>query len=274
MILDSIILFFYGLTPLLAKRYKDLREKGLKQATGSLEEMFVIINRKKLVLFYALSPVILGAIAFILFAHPIAVFIGIIFGFSLPSMVLKIMAQMRRKKFQIQLIDALTSLSQSLKAGLSLLQAMEVLVEEMPPPLSEEFGLIIKENKMGKKLEESFEALNKKMDFDDLNLMTTAILVARETGGNLTDVFSNLANTIRQKRRIADQVTTLTTQARWQGIIMSALPVVFAFFIFNLNPDYLTTMLNSNIGRMLLLWCVVSELIGAFLLNRLSRIDV
>ena len=115
-------------------------------------------------------------------------------------------------------------------------------MEEMPPPLSQEFGL--EEARMGMDLEESLGRLNKEMDSEDLNLMATAILVARETGGNLLEVFSRLSESIRQKSRIFEQIKSLAAQARWQGVIMSALPVVFSVFynraikygLYELNP--------------------------------------
>lgn len=127
---------------------------------------------------------------------------------------------------------------------------------------------------MGVPLETSFERLNKKMGSEDLNLMSTAILVARETGGNLTDIFTHLSENIRIRKRINDQIKTLTTQARWQGMIMSLLPIVFAFFVINTNKNFFDVMLESEVGRILLVWCVVSEIIGAVMLNRLSRVEV
>ncbi|MFC1805259.1 type II secretion system F family protein [Candidatus Omnitrophota bacterium] len=236
--------------------------------------MFVWVEARKLALYFALSPVILGMIFFFLFKNPALVFVGVAGGFILPMVVLKQLQKIRRKKFASQLVDALISLSQSLRAGLSLLQALEVVVEDLQPPISQELALVVKEHKMGVPLETSFENLNQKMASDDLNMMTTAIMVARETGGNLTDIFNHLSENIRIKKRINDQIKTLTTQARWQGMIMSGLPVVFAVFITNINPTFFETMLETDLGRGLLVWCVVSEVIGAVLLNRLSKIEV
>lgn len=274
LVFGSISLLFQVLFPILFKPYETLQKKKAERAASNLEEMFIWVAHKRLILIFSLSPIILGIVFFILFGQGIMILGGIILGFVLPSITIKVMERSRKNKFAVQLLDALVSLSQSLKAGLSFLQALEVLIEEMPSPISQEFGIIVKENKMGKSLEESFERLNKRMNLEDLNLITTAILVARETGGNLTEVFSHLADSIRQKNKIAQQVKTLTTQARWQGVIMSALPVVFAIVVFRMNPNFFNIMLESKIGKLLLLWCVISEIIGAFMLNRLSRIRV
>ncbi|MFC1675072.1 type II secretion system F family protein [Candidatus Omnitrophota bacterium] len=236
--------------------------------------MFVWVETKKLTLYFALSPVVLGVIFLALFKNPFLTFAGAAFGFILPMIVIKQLHNIRIGKFNSQLVDALISLSQSLRAGLSFLQALEVVVEDLPPPISQELALVVKENKMGVSLEASFERLNKKIGSEDLNMMTTAIMVARETGGNLTDIFAHLSENIRIKKKINDQIKTLTTQARWQGMIMACLPIVFAFFITNINPEFFDIMLEVEIGRALLIGCVVLYAIGAFLLNRLSRVEV
>jgi tight adherence protein B len=105
-------------------------------------------------------------------------------------------------------------------------------------------------------------------------MIITAILIARETGGNLTIIFENLANSIRAKIKIAEQVKTLTTQGKWQGIIMSFLPIAFAAFIFKANPEYMKVMVSSQIGRALLIYAVISQLIGIFLINKLTKVEV
>jgi tight adherence protein B len=275
-ILGSVGLVSQAIIPPLMQYFARLRQKAEQRTSRSLEEMFVWRTDKRLGLIFRLSPVVIAGMLFILTGNPILAAGGVMLGLVLPRLViLRIMEKNRKKKFQAQILDALTSISHSLKAGLSFLQAIEVLVEELPAPISQEFALIVKENKMGISLEESFERLNEKMGLEDLNLMTTAILVARETGGsNLTEVFAHLGESIRERNKIGEQVKTLTTQARWQGIIMSVLPIVFALLIFNINPRFFEIMLVSDKGRLLLLWCVISEVIGAFLLIRLSNVEV
>lgn len=274
LVLSSVTLLSLVSLPFFTKHYEDKTKRKAQIVSGALEQMFIWVGHNKLVLILGLTPIILGIVAFILFGKSVMILAGFALGFVLPTLVIKQLEKRRKRKFQTQLLDALSNLSQSLKAGLSFIQALEVLVEETSPPISQEIALVLKENKMGVTLEDSFERLNKKMDLEELNLITTAILVARETGGNLTEVFSHLAESIRQRNRIIEQVKTLTTQARWQGMIMSALPIVFAIVVFNINPGFFDMMLNNDKGRLLLFWCVISELIGAFILRQLSRVEV
>lgn len=274
----SVVLLIYALAPVFIKILgKPLQKiKAFQPKEPEKKPLFARNekNNKKKIPLILIAPLITGAAGFIIFQNTGGAFVGGFFGLFLPSLMANMKDKARKKKFHSQLVDALMVLSSSLKAGLSLLQALEILVEEMPAPMAEEFGLIVKENKMGIKIEDSFEKLNKRMPSDDLNLITTAILIARDTGGNLTVIFENLASTIREKNKISEQIKTLTTQGRWQGVIMSILPIAFAFFIFKANPDYLKIMLSSQLGRVLLIYSVISECIGMFIITKLTKVEV
>jgi tight adherence protein B len=221
-----------------------------------------------------LAPVALFILGF-LFSHSflLAFFCGVA-GLALPTLVLRIMETRRNSLFQRQLVDGLMILSSSLKAGLSLLQALEVLVEEMPAPISEEFGLIVRENKMGVALEQSLLRLNQRMKIEELGLLINAILVARETGGDLTRVFNRLAVTIRDNRKLRESIQTLTMQGRLQGWIMSLLPIVFVAWVYNFNRHHFEIMFNTPTGRFLLLLALALQLVGIFLIKKFSTVRV
>ena len=118
---------------------------------------------------------------------------GVAIGLLLPRLIVSQLDRIRRRKFIGQLVDGLLLLSSSLKAGLSMLQAFSVLAEEMPPPISQEFGLVLKETKMGVELAEAMDHLKKRMPFNDITLFVTAVLVSRETGGDITHIFGRLS---------------------------------------------------------------------------------
>jgi tight adherence protein B len=157
---------------------------------------------------------------------------------------------------------------------MSLNQSIEILVEEIPAPLAEEFSLVLRENHMGVPLEECFQHLRERVPLDDLALIVSAIGVARETGGDLTDIFSQLVYTIREKNKIERKVKTLTVQGRLQGIIMGLLPIAFAIFIKYVNPDSFDILLHNKTGQMLLCYAICSEIIGVVLIRKLSRVEV
>jgi tight adherence protein B len=234
--------------------------------------MFLVVPKHKLMLIGTISFIAFGALGFIVSKSMIGVIIGSVFGMFVPSFLVKKMQDIRNNKFASQLVDGLMFLSASLKAGLSLLQALESLVEEMPAPISQEFGLVVKENRMGVALEDCFLHLRERMDNRDLHMVITAILVARETGGDLIDTFSQIVFTIREKTKIEGRVKTLCVQAKLQGIIMGILPIAFGLFIYKVNPANFEVLVKDKIGQMLLIYAVISEIIGVFLIAKFSKI--
>jgi tight adherence protein B len=200
--------------------------------------------------------------------------VGFFLGLFIPHVVVRIMETRRKNKFASQLVDGIMVLSSSLKAGLSLLQSLEVLVEEMPPPISQELGLVVRENKMGVVLEDSLKSLNKRMGIEELELLVNALLVARETGGDLIKVFSRLTITIRDRQKLREKIKTLTLQGRLQGILMSALPFVFVAYVTTVNRSHFDIMLQTDNGRFLLILAVVLQAIGMFLIRKFSRIKI
>lgn len=195
-------------------------------------------------------------------------------GSILPALIIKTMENKRKEKFAGQLVDGLMVISSALKGGLSLLQAIEVLVEEMPAPISQEFGLILRENKIGLTLDESLRRLNDRLKLEELGLMINSVLVARETGGDLTKVFSRLATTIRDNRKLKENIRTLTLQGRLQGIIMSALPFIFVWWVMTFNKEHFDIMLGTEKGRMLLFVAAGLQAVGMVLIRKFSIIKI
>lgn len=270
----SVYLIAYQIIPLLTDRLHRAQAKKVSQAEKQLEEMFVLVKPEKLFLYYTLSPLVLAGSIFFLFNQPVLALIAGGIGFILPALIIKLMEQKRKQKFLSQLVDGLMIISSSLKGGLSLLQAIEVLVEEMPAPISQEFGLILRENKIGLTLEESLRRLNERLNLEELSLMISSVLVARETGGDLTKVFSRLSTTIRDNRKLKENIRTLTLQGRLQGMIMSILPFMFVWWVLTFNRHHFDIMLNTEQGKTLLLIAVVLQVVGLFLIRKFSIIRI
>lgn len=270
----SVILIFVALLPVIIARIENTQKKKFDQAAKQLDTMFVDVKKEKLYPLLSLPPFILGIVGLIIFNSPWGALVGLAVGSILPAFIIKKMETMRKLKFHKQLLDCLMILANCLKSGLTLLQAFEVVVEEMPPPISQEFKLLLNENKLGINMETSLDRLSKRMGGEELNMMITAILVSRETGGDLSKIFDRVVGNIRQKSKIARQVETLTVQARWQGMILMALPIIFTFVVTQMNPDFFDIMLKSDTGRALLIYAVFSQVIGMLLIKRLSKVEV
>ncbi len=262
------------LSPLFSERYSDFQEKQVKKVELALDELLLPIPRDKLNLLYIISVLTSGVVLYLITTNIFLSLLGFLFGSIIPMMVVRIMEENRRKKFLDQLVDALGILSSSLKAGLTLPQAFEVIVEEMPSPTKEEFTLILHQIKIGVPLEEALARLRKRIRNDDVDIIVISVLVARDTGGNVTEVFSNLAKMIREKKKLMRRVQVLTVQGRLQAMIISAMPFFFVPFVLSQDPHHFDIFFQDQVGQFLLVYAIISQLLGLFFVKKLGKIEV
>lgn len=271
----AIMFLILGSGPLITDKIKNWHRKKEEAVAITLDKMFSYDrNPKQIVRFYFILPPVFAIGAFLINKSPLFALAGALLGLFIPNFVLKVKEAKYKQCFADQILDAVMILSSSLKAGLSFLQALEVLAEESSPPMSYEIGLVVRENKMGITLEESLKHLVEKMQIEELTLMVNSILVARETGGDLIKVFSRLATTIRDNRKLKDSIKTLTMQGRMQAMIMSVLPFLFVWWVISFNPKHFDIMLENQMGRVLLLSAIFLQIVGMILIKKFSTIKV
>jgi len=195
-------------------------------------------------------------------------------GVSFPFIYLKKRQAARRKLFAEQLLDAVTLISNSLKSGYSFLQSIDLVARELAPPISEEFHKTLQEIKLGISFEQAVNGLIERAGNDDLDLIMTSVNIQREVGGNLSEVLDKIAHTIRERVRIKGQIKTLTAQGRLSGTILSLLPVALGAFLFLINPDYISLLFKHPVGRILVLFAAVMQMIGMLLIRKIVDIKV
>ena len=273
-ILSSVVLLVLSVLPFFMQKLQSLQKKQEAVVAKEMDKMFYEKNPKSIAMLYFILPVILGLGGYVALQSPVFAVFGAIIGLMIPNFILKMRYKKRVQQFSGQLLDSINMLSSCLKGGLSLLQGFEVLVEEMPVPMSQELGLVIRENKMGIPLEESLIRLNKRMNIEELGLVVNALLVSRETGGELTKVFSRLSVTIRDNRKLKENIKTLTLQGRMQGAIMSFLPILFVAWVLSVNKHHFDVMMQSDLGRILLMTAVALQVVGMILIKIFSTIKV
>ena len=244
------------------------------QATKALDDIFIDVKPRWLNAAYGLGPAAVGIAVLVLFHSALLAVVGAVAGILLPDLYVRQTRALRKERFRGQLVDALFMLSSSLRAGLSLTQAFEILESEMPPPASQEFGLMMKAHKVGRTLEEAMQRLNQRMACEEMNLITTAVLLARETGGDVTTIINQLITTIREKRKLSEKVGTLTLQGRLQAYIMSFLPVGFAVLVRAFNKAYFDPLLQEPVGKVLIMTAAGLWFVGMILLLRLSKVEI
>src|SRR6266542_4230602 len=144
--------------------------------------------------------------------------------FYAPRMVFMIARDKRRALFEMQLIDGLTLLANSLRAGMTLPQSMELLVREMRPPITQEFGRVLQENRLGTDFDQAMLNMSRRLQSRDLDMLVNAIAITRKSGGNMGEIFQKIAEIIRERARIEGKVKALSATGNMQAFVMSALP--------------------------------------------------
>jgi tight adherence protein B len=174
---------------------------------------------------------------------------GLVLGFFLPKIYLKMRQRGRLNAFNGQLGDGITLMANGLRAGYSLLQAMEAVGREMPEPMSLEFRRVVREVGLGVSNERAFNNLLRRVPSSDLDLMVTAINVQQEVGGNLAEILEIIGFVIRERVRIKGEIQVLTAQGQLSGWIISGLPVVLGLILYAMNPEYIGRMIYSCADR-------------------------
>jgi len=201
-------------------------------------------------------------------------FVGWSFGVALIRIVTKIRIQKRLKAFTNQLNDALNIMSNSLRAGYSFLQSVNSVSREMPDPIAHEFRRLLKELSLGQEADKALKNLVARVESDDLALVVRAILIQKETGGNLAEILDTISTTIRDRVKIQGEIKTLTAQGRLSGMIVSFMPVVLIGIMYMINPEYISVLFQHPIGRMLLIGSFINEVIGMLLIRKIVSIEV
>ena len=213
-------------------------------------------------------PVLFFLLSFFLkpLGNPIALLIGALVGFLLPRFWLGRRKSGRLNSFNKQLPDTITLIANALRAGSSFLQAIELVVRESRPPVSTEFGRVIREVNLGLPFETALENMVRRVKSDDLELMATAIAIQHTVGGNLAEILDSIAFTIRERVRIKGEIRTLTAQQRLSGYVVGFLPIALAGFLFVAAPGFMDPMFKNPPGILGLPAGVIILAFGGFMM--------
>jgi len=228
-------------------------------------------------------PIVMYLLGFFVTAlqNPIVLLLGLILGFMAPRFWLNHRKSSRLRQFNKQLPDTVTLIANALRAGSSFLQSIELVVRESRPPISIEFGRVIREVNLGLPFDLALENMVKRVKSEDFELMATAIAIQHQVGGNLAEILDSIAFTIRERIRIKGEIRTLTAQQRLSGYVVGALPFFLAFFIFLAAPTFFDPMfikppdvLGIPLGVILLLIALGAMGLGFFFIRKIVDIEV
>lgn len=203
----------------------------------------------------------------------LALGVTLVAGFA-PFYVLRVSQQLRFSKIDFQVADALLLMTNSLRSGTGFMDAMETVSHEMPPPISDEFARSLRDVTLGVPVDEAFIKMSQRCHSEDLDLAVTAFMIQREVGGNLAEILENIAETIRMRVKLKQEIKTLTAQGKLSGAILCALPIALTGMLSAMSPQYMDLLFTTSAGKSMLIVGGVLQVIGVLAIMRIIRIEV
>jgi tight adherence protein B len=265
----------------IASRY---RERYLRETSAELDDVLIQMPPSR-VLDLGIALSVAGAtVSMVIFASSakshsllwsvITSLIVALMIFPLPRLILRFLRNRRIEKFDMQLEDALNSMSSSLKAGFSITQALEEIASQDIHPLSVEFRLLVQEIRLGVPVEQALDNMCRRLECDDFELVASAIITARQTGGELTKVLERVSELIRERLRINRKVRAMTAMGRMQAMIIGAVPYLLLLGLNVVSPEMMSGFFSTPTGFIALALVTVLVIAGFITIRKITRIEV
>lgn len=270
----AVVVLVYSLFQIISRGLQTYEEKYVAGASRSLDAMYLTMTPEQILYLSLLCALI---VTIVIGVSTMNVVVGLVVGgFSLagPSFTIKLLKWRRDRRFGEQLVDALVGMGNALRAGHSLPAALELIAREVDNPMGQEMRLVVQEMRLGVSMENALRNLHTRMPNDDLDILITSIIISRELGGNLAEVFDNIAYTIRERHRIEGKIRALTAQGKLQGGIICALPVLIFIFLNAWSPELMQPMYTDWVGWLCMGGVVLLMLAGAYTIWKIVTIEI
>ena len=250
------------------------KETFTESTTTNMADMFMFVDATRLFYMNLIAMFVVPAFIWLLTGDMITTLVVFAMFALLPSIIYKRMRNKRLRKLEEQLPDGLLMLSGAMRAGASLNIALEGLVKEQPAPLSQEFELFMREQRIGVDFDVSLTNIEKRIPIQDFSMFVSALRINREIGGNLAEIIESLADTVRRKHQMEGKIESLTAQGKMQGIVMTGLPLLLAVILYFLEPEAMSKLWTDPIGWVVLGIIFVMEFMGYMMIRKITSIDV
>ncbi len=253
---------------------EDYQETFTATASANMSDMFLFIDPARLFVINVVAMVLLPLLVWLLTRDVPATLVMLGLVVVLPSFFYRRMRAQRLKRIEAQLPDALAMVAGSMRAGASLNIALESMVKEQAPPITQEFELFLKEQRLGVDFEVSMAHMEARIPLQDFSMLVTALRINREVGGNLADTIESLGETLRRKAMMEGKIRSLTAQGKLQGIVMTGLPVLLGILLNFMEPEAMSQLWTTPMGWAVLGVIIVMEALGFFMIRKITTIDV
>jgi len=228
--------------------------------------------------FFAAGP-IASTIAAIVFVHPwwLTVITAVSLSLATSTISYRIALYLRRRriaKVKSQLVDALGMVSNALRSGLSLQQGFQMVAEEMPAPIAQEFQLVVSSQQLGKTFDAALEEFKERIPLEEIDLLISSLIILRETGGNIIETLEVITHTIREEQRVKSKIKTVTTQGVAQAVVISALPFFLAGALYIIAPAYILPLFEHPLGWSMIAFMLLMQGAGMWMMKKIVTIKV
>lgn len=250
------------------------RASFTEHAKVSMEDMFLFIDPRRLFRLNLVVFLLLPLAAWVLTGSLFFAVVAALAGAVLPRVVWVVMRNRRSEKLVQQLPDALTMMAGSLRAGASLQIALDMVVKESPAPISQEFSLLLREQRLGLALEDSLRGMGERLRIEEVDLFVSAMTIAKEVGGNLSEILERLSSTLRAKAAMEGKIRALTSQGKLQDIIVGLLPVFLAGVLYIMDPVAMLPLFVTPYGWAVMAAVAVLLMLGGVFIRKIVTIDI
>ena len=245
-----------------------------RTADSNLKKLFLFADTKRLLFVYISSIVLVPVMLFFLDQSPVVVLLAVGALVAAPRFIFTRLQERRRNKINNSLPDALAQIAGAMRAGSTFSTAIQSMVEEQSGPLGQEFSLLLREQRLGARMEEALDNLGERVQSEEMDLVISAALIAQEVGGNLSEILQRLSETIRRKLDMENKIKSLTAQGMLQGYVVTALPFMILMALMVIEPEATRPMFNSVLGWCFLSVVIVMQLIGGLMIRKIVRIEI
>lgn len=245
-----------------------------EKAENNLERMFLFFDYRKMFFTNVFIVVIVPLATYLLSQNVFYTLVSLVGVLVMPKLTLIVLAKRRREAIVSAIPDALSQISGSMRSGSTFSNALDIMVSETKGPIGQEFGLVLKEQKLGISQRDALENLAERINIEEMDLVVAAALISIDVGGNLAETFERLSSMLRRKIEMEGKIKALTAQGKMQGIVVALLPFAIMLALTYVQPESIMPMFSTILGWGFLAIIVVLEILGGLMIKKIVTIDV
>jgi len=269
----TAVFFVFSLVNAFGESSAEFKQQHVAAGDSSLAELYINLSPELFFFVRVSCFVALFLIGFFIEGVVLGCFMGSV-GFIIPTLLLGNLRAKRVKKIELQLIEGLELLGNSLKSGLTLPQATELLVKEFPPPISQEFALVMAETRLGVDFTDALENMAMRLKSTIVYILATGVAITKRCGGDLSVIFSNIAQTIRERATIEGKLEAVTAQGRFQGLVLGLMPFALVVILYFIDREHVTILFTYKLGIWAFTGVVIMVIMAQLWIRKLMQIDV